>query len=124
MSADPHSTDRPVPAEPAKSYMRTQVGTASQQRLICILHEQCAYALRQAIGSDTPLRRPYLDKVQNVLVLLQRALKLTDNTAQGLFHLYDYCYCLCEHSGIPELTRALSITEGLRQTFDRLQKHP
>lgn len=104
--------------------MRTQLETASHQRLICMLHEQCAFLLRQAIGADASLRRPLLDRVQNITVLLQRALKNTDATARGLYYLYDYCYCICEQTGATGLTHALAVIEGLRQTFDRLQKHP
>lgn len=119
-----YSENHPTDVPPARAYMRTQIETASHQRLICMLHEQCACTLRQAIKVDTPNRRTLLNRVQNIIVILQRALKITDATAKGLFHLYDYCYCLCEQNGTTELTHALSVIDGLQHTFDRLQKRP
>ena len=109
---------------PARAYMRSQIETASHQRLICMLHEHCVFLLRQSIGTESSLRRPLLDRVQNIIVMLQRALKNTDATANGLFHLYDYCYCLCEQTESAELTHAITIIDGLQETFDRLQRHP
>lgn len=112
------------PADKARIYSQTQIGTASHARLVCLLHEHCAGTLRHALGVDPPQRRALLDRAQNILVLLQRSLKLDDTTANGLFHLYDYCYCLCEHDAQAELTNAYMIIDGLYRTFDKLQKRP
>ena len=101
-----------------------QIETASIPHLVCMLHEQCALHLRQALRNDSSLRRPLLDRVQNILVLLQRSLKPTDAATKGLYHLYDYCYCLCEHHGDTELTHAGKIIDTLRQTFDELRRNP
>ncbi|MBN1577230.1 MAG: flagellar protein FliS [Chitinispirillaceae bacterium] len=110
--------------DPTQVYLRMQIGTASHQRLVCMLHEQCSLQLRQALEIDPSLRRPPLDRVQNMLVLLQRSLKPADATAKGLFHLYDYCYCLLEHDTATELIHARGIIDTLRQTFDQLRRHP
>ena len=109
---------------PAQTYHRMQIETASIPSLVCMLHEQCALHLRQAMGSDSPLRRSLLDNVQNMLVLLQRSLKPIDAIAKGLYHLYDYCYCLCEHESKTELEHAVKIIDTLRWTFDELRRNP
>ncbi len=114
----------PSPNDEIRVYSRTQIETASQPKLICMLHDQCVLQLRHARSIDQSLRRPLLDRVQNMLVILQRSLKITDATSQSLFHLYDYCYCLLEYDARDELTNAQRIIDTLRQTFEELQKHP
>ena len=105
-------------------YTELQIETASQRRLICILHEQCVLQLRNALREERSVRRPFLDKSQNILVILQRALQLDDATSRGLYHLYDYCYCRLESNETAEIRNALRVLEVLSGTFGHLMKHP
>ena len=109
--------------DPIDTYTRMRIETASHARIICMLHDQCALHLRQAKLSDAT-RRDHLDRAQNMLVMLQRALKETDATSRSLYHLYDYCFCLLENGGNREIANAYSLLNTLRQTFNYLQKHP
>jgi flagellin-specific chaperone FliS len=104
-------------------YIRLQIETASQQRLVCLLHEHCTVTLQQALKTAEKQRRPLLDKVQNMLVILQRAIDIKDATSKTLFHLYDYCYCRLEHVSTTEISNALGIIDKLRHMFDYLRKH-
>lgn len=111
-----------VEAARAQTYHRVQIETAPIAHLVCMLHDQCALHLRLAMRSDSPLRRRLLDRVQNILVLLQRSLDPIDAPAKSLYHLYDYCYCLCEHESPTELGHAASIINTLRKTFNELKR--
>ena len=111
-----------VDIDPTQVYLRTQIETASHPCLVCMLHERCCLQLRQALGCDPALRRPQLDRAQNMLVLLQRSLTPADSIAKGLFHLYDYCYCLLEHDTVTELIHAHGIIDTLHRTFDQLRR--
>ncbi|MBN1306500.1 MAG: flagellar protein FliS [Chitinispirillaceae bacterium] len=113
---------KPAHRDTAQYYLRMQIETASHPRLVCMLHEQCCLQLRQALGTDPALRRPLLDRAQNMLILLQRSLKPADAIAKGLFHLYDYCYCLLEHESTAEMIHARGIIDTLRRTFDQLRR--
>ena len=103
-----------APADSVQAYTRMQIETASKPRLVCMLHEQCVTLLRQSMHVDQPIRRQVFNKVQNLLVVLQRSLALTDATAQSLFHLYDYCYCLLEDESTTASERACTIIDTLR----------
>jgi flagellin-specific chaperone FliS len=104
--------------------MRMQIETASQPRLICILHDQCALQLRHVLSGELKDHRTLLDKSQNILVLLQRSLKQTDATSRSLFHLYDYCYCMLEKDDPDAIEKTLGIINTLRLTFKQLRKRP
>ena len=114
----------PLLSNSVYNYTKLQIETASQRRLICMLHEQCVVQLRQALQTNDTLRRQLLDKVQNILVILQRSLKLNDATSKSLFHLYDYCYCKLERDTAPDISNTMNILDILRQTFNQLLKHP
>ena len=110
-------------SDPIDTYSRMRIETASHARIVCMLHDQCALQLRLAKQSGET-RRSMLDRAQNILVLLEHALKMTDATSRSLYHLYDYCYCLLETGGDREIVNAHSLLSTLRQTFNYLQKHP
>lgn len=107
----------------ANTYQRMQIETASKQKLICMLHEQCTFHLRHAIHDTSENQRPLLDKAQNILALLQRSVILTDATAQGLFYLYDYCYGLLNRGEPDNIGNAERIMTQLHNTLSTLQKH-
>ncbi|MBN1760134.1 MAG: flagellar protein FliS [Chitinispirillaceae bacterium] len=109
--------------DPFDTYSRMRIETASHSRVVCMLHDRCALQLRQAKQFPDE-RRAMLDKTQNILVLLQHALKQTDATSRSLYHLYDYCYCLLESGSDREIANAYTLLNTVRQTFNYLQKHP
>lgn len=106
----------------ATTYHRMQIETASKQKLICMLHEQCTFHLRHAAHDTSAERRQLLDKAQNILALLQRSVILTDATAQGLFYLYDYCYGLLDRGEPDDIVNAERIMTQLHNTLSMLQK--
>lgn len=110
------------PTGSVHDYTRMQIETASQSRLICILHEQSCVILQQAAASDAQLRRPFLNKVQNIIILLQRSLVIGDTTSRSLYHLYDYCFCQLENDDDRVIENSLRIMRTLRETFNQLHK--
>jgi flagellin-specific chaperone FliS len=110
------------PTGSVHDYARMQIETASQSRLICMLHEQSCIILQHAATSDKQLRRPFLNKVQNIILLLQRSLVIDDATSQSLYHLYDYCFCRLENGDDKTIGHALRILRTLRETFNQLHK--
>lgn len=110
------------PTGSVRDYTRMQFETASQSRLICIVHEQSCVILQQAAVCDTQLRRPLLNKVQNIIILLQRSLVINDATSQSMYHLYDYCFCQLENDDDNAIEHTLRILRTLRETFNQLHK--
>lgn len=106
----------------AKYYARMQVETSAKPRLICMLHERCTQLIRLAMESDNKTAKTNLIKAQNILAQLERALKRTDDVSNGLFYLYDYCYCMLENVEPEPLSTALELMISLRDTFEKLLK--
>lgn len=106
--------------EGVHTYLKMQLTGISPEKRICIVHDQCAVFLRQALERDTRQRRSLLDKAQNLLVVLERALSENDPTSESLFYLYDYCYCLLEAHEDDTILKALSIVTQLQSTFNDL----
>ncbi len=104
----------------ANHYMTMQIGTASRQKQITMLHEKCV-ELIQAASTKIPFDgRVDLDKAQNILAQLQSALRLKDTTSQSLFVLYDYVYTLLEQEIQENCWKALKVMKVLRDTFREL----
>jgi len=110
------------PTGSVNDYSRLQIETASQSRLICMLHEQSCILLQLAADSSPQERRVILDKVQNIVILLQRSLVITDATSQSMYHLYDYCFCQLEQEADASIEHSLRILRTLRETFNQLHK--
>ena len=110
------------PSETARKYASMQIQTASNSRVICMLHAKCISLIQKAseIQNDQSGRRLLLDRAQNILAELERVLVVDDDLSQGLFYLYDYCYCLLENSEKDSYRQAISILSLLRDTFNTL----
>ena len=104
-------------------YEQMQIRTASAPRRICILHEKSVYLIQQALGADGEIQRSLLNRAQNILATLERSLIVDDKVSEGLFCLYDYCYCNLESTEIDKLTAAIAILSQLRDTFHYLYKN-
>lgn len=100
-----------------------QLATAPKSRIICMLHARCVSLISAAIDRDGAQRRKSLNHAQNILVELEHALKIDDEISQGLFYLYDYCYCLLENDDRSALISAVAIMTTLRDTFENLLKN-
>lgn len=106
--------------EGVHTYLQMQLTGIPPEKRICIVHDQCTVFMRQALEREDLQRRPLLDKTQNLLVVLERALNVDDPTSKSLFYLYDYCYCLLEEQGNAAISKALSIITQLQSTFNEL----
>jgi flagellar protein FliS len=106
----------------AKYYARMQVETSAKPRLICMLHERGVQLIRSAMENDSKTAKANLIKAQNILAQLERSLKRTDDVSNGLFYLYDYCYCMLEKDEPEPLSTALELMITLRDTFEKLLK--
>ena len=98
----------------ARKYASMQIQTASNSRVICMLHEKCVNLIQKVVETDSPADRLLLDRAQNILAELERVLVIDDDLSQGLFYLYDYCYCLLEKDSKDEYRNAVSIMSLLR----------
>jgi flagellar biosynthetic protein FliS len=106
-----------------KLYAQVQIDTSTQPRLICMLHEKCVQLIRHHIDTDSPHQTSDSVQAQNILAQLERSLKQDDEVADGLFFLYDYCYCQLEKADKQSSTSAMSIMSGIRDTFEQLSKN-
>lgn len=104
-----------------KYYARMQIETSTKPRLVCMLHDRCVQLIRQSM-EDKQINNLLLVNAQNILAQLERSLKRTDDVSEGLFYLYDFCYCNLEKADTQSLETALEIMTGLRDTFDLLVK--
>lgn len=100
-----------------KKYFNIQVMTASASKTVCFVHEQCVFLLHQALAATPDIRRPILNKVQNLIVLLERSLIISDPTSKSLLLLYDYCYSQLEIESDRHCMNTLKIIEPLHATF-------
>ena len=107
----------------ANYYSKMQIETASKRKAIFLLHERCMSFLLKA--QKLPDKKSYYCvKAQNILSQLQTAIKLTDSTSRGIFHLYDYCYVSIDHGDPADLENALQIITTFTRTFRRLLRRP
>ena len=105
-------------AEIASYYSRMEIETSASPRIIWILHAKSVQILRQARATpDLIKQRNQLNVVQNILAQLETSLKVNDELSQGLFYLYDYCYCLLETEEENKHAIALNILTMFRDTF-------
>ena len=88
------------PASRTARYKSLQISTASQSKVIVMLHDRAVFLMSKSL-LDRPPDRLVLDKAQNILVQLQIALKMEDEVSKGLNYIYVYCYDLLE-VGSPE----------------------
>jgi flagellar biosynthetic protein FliS len=105
-----------------RDYSRIQVQTASHARVICMLHEKCEQLIRFAFSSDDQTSRQQLDRAQNIIIQLERALYDGDQVSRSLYLLYDYCYCSLESGSASDSRKALQVISSLRDTFTILNK--
>jgi flagellar biosynthetic protein FliS len=106
-----------------KLYAQVQIDTSTQPRLICMLHEKCVQLIRVHIDNNSPHQTSNSIQAQNILAQLERSLKQDDEVADGLFYLYDYCYCQLEKADKKSSTSAMSIMSQVRDTFERLSRN-
>lgn len=109
-------------ADKSKYYAKMQIDTSAKPRLICMLHEKCVQLIRQHLDGTHGNSLALLVNAQNILAQLERSLKQTDDVSEGLFYLYDYCYCQIEKSDTASLNAALKIMISIRDTFEQLGK--
>lgn len=111
-----------VEADKAKYYARIQIETSAKPRIICMLHDHCVKLMRQVSDANDYSEKAAI-QAQNILAQLERSLKQEDNVSEGLFHLYDYCYCLLEKPDVQSAKKALAIMVTLRDTFEHLARN-
>ena len=104
------------PPEIARHYAHMNIVTSAMPRVIYLLHERCLLLIQKSLHSEQP-QRQYLDKAQNIIVELERALKIEDSIAESMFYLYDYCYVRLDSMDSSEHEHALAIMKDLRNTF-------
>jgi flagellar biosynthetic protein FliS len=109
-------------ADKSKYYAKMQIETAAKPKLICMLHEKCVQLIRQHLDGSHGSSLTLLVNAQNIIAQLERSLKQTDDVSEGLFYLYDYCYCQIEKSDTASLNSALNIMTSIRDTFEHLAK--
>ena len=103
----------------ANQYARMQIATSAGPKIVCMLHQRCVTLIQQSLSSTAP-SRPVLDKAQNILAQLERALNVNDDLSQSLFYLYDFCYCSLEKTDPGSHQFVSRIMATLRDTFDQL----
>ena len=110
-------------ADKSKYYARVQIETSPKPRLICMLHDKCVQLIRRYLEGNGGASQTLLINAQNILAQLERSLKQSDDVSEGLFYLYDYCYCQIEKSDTASLNSALNIMTNIRDTFENLLKN-
>jgi len=105
-----------------KLYAQVQIDTSTKPRLLCMLHERCVQLIRQHCENNISGLSPQLINAQNIIAQLERSLVQDDDVSEGLFYLYDYCYCQIEKADRPSVNSALSIMINIRDTFELLTK--
>jgi flagellar biosynthetic protein FliS len=106
----------------AKIYERTRISTSSNPRIIYMLHCKCVQLIQQSL--EDVEHRTMLIRAQNIIAELEHALIIEDELSQGLFYIYDYCYCLLETDNLLHKQHAISTLCILRDTFGQLLKEP
>lgn len=101
-------------------YMTMQIGTASRQKQLTMLHEKCVGLISKAVIDSGLERRALLDRAQNILAQFQAALRIEDGVSQGLFYIYDYTYMLLERGEEEDCIKAIDVMSILRDTFREL----
>lgn len=101
----------------ARIYQRMQIETAPRGKLIVMLHEKSITLSKEAVSQAGIERRTTLDTAQNILVLLQRSLRIEDEVSQSLFYIYDYVYALLEKGGNEECRKAIQVMTVISDAF-------
>jgi flagellar protein FliS len=109
-------------SQTASLYQSVQIKTASNQRLVCMLHNKCVQCIVQALDAEGESKKDLIRRAQNILAELERSLKIEDELTQSLFYLYDYSYTLLDRNDSGEFQRAITVLSLIRDTFDQLSK--